>query len=92
MKLMTPEQVCEMLNRDCILLIEGTKPVYDLKNRPFKTEFWKEAEVAARPDGYRHPIRVIHDPEKDVYKTVNCDEKLIMIDKEEEAFYKPSKY
>ena len=88
MKLMTPEQVREMPNRDCILLIEGMKPVYDHKNRPFNTRLWKEAEVAAGKNGYTHPVRVIHDKEKDVYKTVDCEEKILMIDKEEEEFYR----
>jgi type IV secretion system protein VirD4 len=88
MKLMTPEQVREMPNRDCILLIEGMKPVYDHKNRPFNTRLWKEAEAAAGKNGYTHPVRVIHDKEKDVYKTVDCEEKILMIDKEEEEFYR----
>ena len=88
MKLMTPEQVREMPNHDCILLIEGRKPVYDRKNRPFHTRIWKEAEAAAGPDGYTHPVRVIHDKEKDVYKTIDCEEKILMIDKEEEEFYR----
>ena len=88
MKLMTPEQVREMPNRDCILLIEGMKPVYDHKNRPFNTRLWKEAEAAAGKNGYTHPVRVIHDKEKDVYKTVDCEEKILVIDKEEEEFYR----
>ncbi len=88
MKLMTPEQVREMPNRDCILLIEGMRPIYDRKNRPFATEVWKEAEAAAGEKGYVHPVRVIHDKEKDVYKTVDCEQKIIMVDKEEESFYR----
>ncbi len=88
MKLMTPEQVREMPNRDCILLIEGMKPVYDRKNRPFATKQWKEAEIAAGPDGYTNPIRILHDKEKDIYKTVDCEEKIIMVDKAEEQFYR----
>ena len=88
MKLMTPEQVREMPNRDCIIMIEGMKPVYDRKNRPFAEEFWKEAEAAAGQNGYTHPVRVIHDREKDIYKTVRCQEKILMIDKDEEDFYR----
>ncbi|MBR0341628.1 MAG: type IV secretory system conjugative DNA transfer family protein [Oscillospiraceae bacterium] len=88
MKLMTPEQVREMPNRDCILMIEGMRPVYDRKNRPFNTSVWKEAEALAGKYGYTHPVRVIHDKEKDVYKTVDCEEKILMIDKEEEEFYR----
>ena len=88
MKLMTPEQVREMPNRDCILMIEGMRPVYDRKNRPFNTSVWKEAEALAGKYGYTHPVRVIHDKEKDVYKTVDCKEKILMIDKEEEEFYR----
>lgn len=88
MKLMTPEQVREMPNRDCILMIEGMRPVYDRKNRPFNTSVWKEAEALAGKHGYTHPVRVIHDKEKDVYKTVDCEEKILMIDKEEEEFYR----
>lgn len=85
---MTPEQVREMPNRDCILMIEGMRPVYDRKNRPFNTSVWKEAEALAGKHGYTHPVRVIHDKEKDVYKTVDCEEKILMIDKEEEEFYR----
>ena len=88
MKLMTPEQVREMPNRDCILMIEGMKPVYDHKNRPFNTRIWKEAEALAGKQGYTHPVRVIHDKENDIYKTVDCEEKILMIDKEEEEFYR----
>lgn len=88
MKLMTPEQVREMPNRDCILLIEGMKPIYDRKNRPFATKQWREAEIAAGPDGYTNPIRILHDKEKDIYKTVDCEEKIIMVDKAEEQFYR----
>ena len=85
---MTPEQVGEMPNRDCILMIEGMKPVYDRKNRPFNTRIWKEAEAAAGKTGYTHPVRVIHDKKRDVYKTIDCEEKILMIDKEEEEFYR----
>ena len=88
MKLMTPEQVREMSNRDCILLIEGMKPIYDRKNRPFNTKYWKEAEAAAGANGYTHPVRVIHNKEQDVYKTVDCEKKILLVDKEEEAFYR----
>ena len=88
MKLMTPEQVREMPNRDCILMIEGMRPIYDRKNRPFHTDVWKEAEAAAGKHGYTHPVRVIHDKEKDIYKTVDCEEKILMIDKAEEEFYR----
>ena len=88
MKLMTPEQVREMPNRDCILLIEGMKPVYDRKNRPFSTTFWKEAEAAAGKNGYTHPVRILHDKERDVYKTIDCEEKILLIDKDDEEFYR----
>ena len=88
MKLMTPEQVREMPNRDCILMIEGMRPIYDRKNRPFHTSVWKEAEALAGKHGYTHPVRVIHDKEMDVYKTVDCEEKVLMIDKAEEEFYR----
>ena len=88
MKLMTPEQVREMPNRDCILLIEGMKPVYDRKNRPFSTAFWKEAETAAGKNGYIHPVRILHDKERDVYKTIDCEEKILLIDKDDEEFYR----
>ncbi|MBR0342810.1 MAG: type IV secretory system conjugative DNA transfer family protein [Oscillospiraceae bacterium] len=88
MKLMTPEQVREMPNRDCILLIEGMKPIYDRKNRPFATKVWKDAEAAAGANGYTHPVRVIHNKEQDVYKTVDCEKKIVLVDKEEEAFYR----
>jgi len=88
MKLLKPEQVREMPNKDCIILVEGEKPLYDRKNRPFHTEIWKEAQKAAGKNGYRHPVRVLHDKEKDIYKTVQCEEKILMIDKEEEQFYR----
>ncbi len=88
MKLMTPEQVREMPNRDCILLIEGMKPIYDRKNRPFATKVWKDAEAAAGANGYTHPVRVIHNKEQDMYKTVDCEKKIVLVDKEGEAFYR----
>ena len=80
--------VREMPNRDCILLIEGMKPIYDRKNRPFATKVWKDAEAAAGANGYTHPVRVIHNKEQDVYKTVDCEKKIVLVDKEEEAFYR----
>ena len=79
---MTPEQVREMPNRDCIIMIEGMKPVYDRKNRPFAEEFWKEAEAAAGLYGYTHPVRVIHDREKDIYPN---EREVIVIDNELEV-------
>ena len=88
MMLMKPDQVREMPNRDCILMIDGMKPIYDRKNRPFSTAQWKEAEKAAGERGYTHPVRVIHDKEKDVYKTINSEEKIVMVDKKEEEFYR----
>ena len=88
MKLMTPEQVREMPNDNCILLIEGRKPIYDQKNKPFDTEIWKAAQKAAGKNGYTHPVRIIHDKEKDIYKTIECDKKIMLIDKEEEEFYR----
>ena len=88
MQLRKPEQIREMSNKKCILLIEGMRPLYDLKYRPFRTSAWKEAEKAAGAKGYVHPVRVIHDKEKDVYKTVDCEKKILLIDKEEESFYR----
>ena len=87
MKLMTPEQVRELPGNRVILLIEGLRPIYDFKNRPFKTRKWREAEELAGEHGYTHPVRVIHDEEKDIYKTVDCEQKILMIDKAEEQFY-----
>ena len=81
---MTPEQVREMPNRDCILLIEGMKPVYDRKNRPFSTAFWKEAEAAAGKNGYTHPVRILHDKERDVYKIDMDQEEFLYLNWDEQ--------
>lgn len=85
---MTPEQVRELPNNRVILLAEGLRPIYDMKNRPFHTAVWKEAEQLAGKHGYTHPIRVVHDEENDVYKTIDCEKKIMMIDKDEEQFYR----
>ena len=87
MKLMTPEQVRELPCNRVILLIEGLRPIYDFKNRPFKTRKWREAEELAGEHGYTHPVRVIHDEEKDIYKTVDCEQKILMIGMDLEQFY-----
>ena len=51
MKLMTLEQVRELPGSRVILLLEGQRPIYDLKNRPFHTTVWQEAEKLAGKKG-----------------------------------------
>ncbi|WP_158097107.1 type IV secretory system conjugative DNA transfer family protein [Eubacterium sp. An3] len=59
MKLMTPGQVSRMPKDDCILFLEGYRPIYDKKNWPFHTKEFQQAERAAGKQGYTNPVRMI---------------------------------
>ena len=87
-KLMTPGQVREMPKTDCILFIEGLKPIYDRKALPFYTQPWLESEKLAGEHGYTNPVRVIYNPKNRIYKTIRSEEKIKALTKREFEFFK----
>ena len=87
-KLMTPGQVREMPKTDCILFIEGLKPIYDKKALPFHTQPWLESEKLAGEHGYTNPVRVIYNPKNRTYKTIRSEEKIKALTKREFEFFK----
>lgn len=88
MKLMTPGQVSRMPKDDCILFLEGYRPIYDKKNWPFHTREFQQAERAAGKQGYTNPVRVIYNEKTGQYKTLEGEEKLRTLSEEEFAFFK----
>lgn len=88
MKLMTPGQIREMPKKDCILFLEGLKPIYDHKALPFHTQPWLESEKLAGENGYTNPVRVIYNPKDRTYKTIRSEEKIKALTKREFEFYK----
>ncbi|OUQ66445.1 hypothetical protein B5E53_10440 [Eubacterium sp. An11] len=88
MKLMTPGQVSRMPKDDCILFLEGYRPIYDKKNWPFHTKEFQQAERAAGKQGYTNPVRVIYNEKTGQYKTLEGEEKLRILSEEEFAFFK----
>lgn len=88
MKLMTPGQVSRMPKDDCILFLEGYRPIYDKKNWPFHTREFQQAERAAGKQGYTNPVRVIYNEKTGEYKTLEGEEKLRILSEEEFAFFK----
>lgn len=87
-KLMTPGQVARMPKNDCILFVEGWRPIYDQKNWPFATDEFKKAKEIAGEQGYKNPVRVVYNEKTGQYKTLEGEEKLRILTKEEFAFYK----
>ncbi|MDO4977002.1 MAG: type IV secretory system conjugative DNA transfer family protein [Eubacteriales bacterium] len=88
MKLFTPTQVREMPRKHCIIFLEGRKPIYDVKNIPFNTPKWKESEELAGKYGYRHPVRVTYNEKTRTYKTIECREKIQILDEKDLEYYK----
>ena len=88
MKLMTPGQVSRMPKDDCILFLEGYRPIYDKKNWPFHTKEFQQAERAAGKQGYTNPVRIIYNEKTGQYKTLEGEEKLRILSEEEFAFFK----
>lgn len=88
MKLMTPGQVSRIPKDDCILFLEGYRPIYDKKNWPFHTKEFKQAESLAGKQGYTNPIRVIYNEKTGQYKTLEGEEKLRILSEEEFVFFK----
>lgn len=86
--LMTPEEVGRMPRKECIIFLEGQYPIYDQKALPFRTKRWLESEALAFPRGYRHPVRVVYNPEMMTYKTITTKKNIQFLDKQEVRFYK----
>lgn len=82
MKLMTPGQVSRMPKDDCILFMEGYRPIYDKKNWPFHTKEFQQAERAAGKQGYTNPVRIIYNEKTGQYKTLEGEEKLRILSEE----------
>lgn len=82
MKLMTPGQVSRMPKDDCILFLEGYRPIYDKKNWPFHTKEFQQAERAAGKQGYTNPVRIIYNEKTGQYKTLEGEEKLRILSEE----------
>ena len=87
-KLMTPGQVREMPKKDCILFLEGLKPIYDKKALPFHTQPWLESEKLAGEYGYTNPVRVIYNQKNRTYKTIRSEEKIKPLTKREFEYFK----
>lgn len=77
-----------MPKTDCILFIEGLKPIYDKKALPFYTQPWLESEKLAGEHGYTNPVRVIYNPKNRTYKTIRSEEKIKALTKREFEFFK----
>lgn len=86
--LMTPGEVKRMPRTECIIFLESRYPIYDRKAIPFNTKRWKEAERLAGKEGYRHPVRVVYNPETMTYRTIKTEKKIQFLDKEDVRFYK----
>lgn len=82
MKLMTPGQVSRMPKDDCILFLEGYRPIYDKKNWPFHTKEFQQEERAAGKQGYTNPVRIIYNEKTGQYKTLEGEEKLRILSEE----------
>ena len=85
--LMTPAEVKRMPRKDCIIFLEGQYPIYDRKAIPFKTKAWLESQALALPNGYRHPVRVVYNPETLSYRTITTDNHIQFLDKADVKFY-----
>lgn len=85
--LMTPAEVKRMPRKDCIIFLEGQYPIYDRKALPFKTKAWLESQALALPNGYRHPVRVVYNPETLSYRTITTESQIQFLDKSDVKFY-----
>lgn len=86
--LMTTDQIREMSAKECIIFLEGNKPVYDRKGLPWKIKDkrWLESQKIYG-DGYRHPIRVVYNEELRKYKTIQSDSSIQFLEKRDLEFY-----
>ncbi len=86
--LMTPAEVKRMSRKVCLIFLEGQYPIYDRKAIPFRTKAWLESQALALPEGYRHPVRVVYNPETLSYRTVTAKSRIQFLEKEDVEFYK----
>lgn len=84
-ELMFPAEVRRMSRKDCILFIEGERPIFDQKYLPFNTNLYKEFK---RLGPYEHPVKVIYNEEKMQYRTIERKEQLQVLSNEDAQFYK----
>ncbi len=86
--LMTPGEIKRMDRKKCLIFMEGQYPIMDWKNLPFNTAAWKESEKLAGKNGYKHPVRVVYNPETMTYRTILHKKEFQTLDKEDVEFYK----
>ena len=84
-ELMFPAEVRRMYRENCILFIEGERPIFDKKNLPFQTQLYKDLE---RLGPYEHPVQVVYNEEKMQYRTIERKEKLQILSNEDAQFYR----
>jgi Type IV secretory pathway, VirD4 components len=84
-ELMFPAEVRRMHRENCILFIEGERPIFDKKNLPFQTQLYKDLK---RLGTYEHPVQVIYNEEKMEYRTVERKEKIQILNNEDAKFYR----
>lgn len=86
--LMTADQIRELPEDDCIILLEHEKPLYDKKNLPWKyrNEAWLESGKICG-DGYVHPVRVVFNGVKREYRTIVYSSSIEYLSEEDFHFY-----
>ena len=84
-ELMFPAEVRRMHRENCILFVEGERPIFDKKNLPFQTQLYKDLE---RLGSYEHPVQVVYNEEKMEYRTIERKEKLQILSNEDAQFYR----
>lgn len=78
----------KLMDKDCLIFMEGQYPIRDRKNFPFNTPIWKESKKLAGKNGYKHPVRVVYNPRTMTYRTIRNKQDFQVIDKKDVAFYK----
>lgn len=85
-RLFTPGEVGRMNKNKCVVLLEGTQPIFDSKYRPFEDANFKEA-MSYGP--YVHPVRVRKN-KNGVYETLGSSEVMgrILTDEHAVEYYR----
>ena len=86
--LMTPAEVKRLPRQQCIVFIEGQRPIIDYKALPFNTEDWKLSSKLAGKNGYKNPVEVIYDAKSRTYRTNEGDKGIMFLSSKELPFYK----
>lgn len=83
-ELMTSEEISRMPDHDCIIFIQGERPVYDKK---FRTQDMKEFKAAMKMGDYVPDVK-IKKTEEGEYITIKPEGQIIPLNKESVEFYK----